>query len=149
MDAVVGEVVADFGPWRWRLFTTREAMADAVVADPILSGLAPFDEEATVHVIAAIPQTRWDQLRDAWGPDVWTVAANPDLRRVSVFVHTQAQVAEVAQTPRWHGWERELRDVITESDEFGSTAVIPVQIALESRESFESDYQGNWSYYWY
>ncbi|MFG3701898.1 hypothetical protein ACGF5C_28955 [Micromonospora sp. NPDC047620] len=164
-DAVFDQIVAEFGPWRWRQFTARalrvgnlpssRARRIAALAgieyttDPILGGLGYFDEEATTRVMAAIPQERWDQFRDDWGASVWTVAVNADLHSVSVFVHTATQVAQLRQTPRWYEWERQLRALIAEEDEFGSTSITPVNIALKSRESFESDYQGNWSYYWY
>lgn len=164
-DAVLDQIVADFGPWRWRQFTARAlrigklpssrarriaALAGVeFVTGPVMGGLGYFDEEATARVMAAIPQERWDQSRDDWGDSVWTVAVNADLHRVSVFVHTAAQIAQLQQTPRWHESERQLRALIAEEDEFGSTSIIPVDIALESRESFESDCQGNWSYYWY
>ncbi|MEW2378054.1 hypothetical protein AB0883_18380 [Micromonospora sp. NPDC047812] len=164
-DAVLDQIVAEFGPWRWRQFTARALRIGSLprsrarriaalaggeyVTDPVMGGLGYFDEEATARVMAAIPQERWDQFRDDWGDSVWTVAVNADLHRVSVLVHTAAQVAQLQQTPRWHEWERQLRALIAEEDEFGSTSIIPVDIALESRESFESDCQGNWSYYWY
>lgn len=164
-DAVFDQIVAEFGPWRWRQFTARAlrvgnlpgSRARRIAAlgcieyttDPILGGLGCFDEEATTRVMAAIPQERWDQSRDDWGASVWTVAVNADLHSVSVFVHTAAQVTQLRQTPQWYEWERQLRALIAEEDEFGSTRIIPVNIALESREAFESDCQGNWSYYWY
>lgn len=163
-DAVLDQIVAELGPWRWRQFTARTsrdgnlprsrarriaALADLDVTDPILSGLASFDMHATTRVIAGIPQERWDRLRDGWGSEVWTIAVNADLRGVAVFVHTAAQVMQLQQTSRWHEWQRQLRALAAEGDEFGSTSIVPLEIALDSRESFESDYQGNWSYYWY
>ncbi|TWJ31827.1 hypothetical protein JD81_05389 [Micromonospora sagamiensis] len=164
-DAVLDEIVAEFAPWRWRQFTARALRVGNLprsrarriaalagieyVTDPILGGLGYFDEEATTRVMAAIPQERWEQSGDDWGAGVWTIAVNADLRSVSVFVHTAAEAAQLQQTSRWYEWERQLRALIAEKDEFGSTSIVPVNVALESRESLESDWQGNWSYYWY
>lgn len=163
-DALIETTVAEFGPWPWQQFTARAtrlgglppsrarriaALAGEYVADPIIGVHASFDEAATTKVIAAIPQERWRRFRDEWGPDVWTVAANAELHRVSVFVHTEQQAESVRGTPRWLEWEQQLGAFLDDADEFGATGVAPITIGLESRESFKADYQGNWSYYWY
>lgn len=163
-DALIETTVAEFGPWPWQQFTARAtrlgglppsrarriaALAGEYVADPILSVYASFDEAAATRVIASIPQERWSRFLDEWGPDVWTLAANAELHRVSVFVQSEQQAERVRDTPRWLAWERQLRAVLGDADEFGATGVAPITIELESRESFEADYQGNWSYYWY
>ena len=164
-DALMQAVVAEFGPWPGSRFAARSLRSGArsesrsrriaalaeteVAADQILTGVAYFDEEATSHILDSIPRRRWDQLGASWGPTVVAVAVNADLHRITVLVHTDAQAAEVRMTPRWERWEREIRALIVEGDEFGATAVSPVRIDLYSQESFDREYQGNWSYYWY
>lgn len=150
-------VIAEHGPWRWRHFARRTgavtgsrarriAALGELVTQPIVATLASFDEEATIRALESIPRARWEQVGD---DRVWTVAVNAELRRIAVFLHTGAQVEELLLTHTWHAWQAQLRAVVAEHDEFGSADVIPVEIELDSREGFDAEYAGNWSYYWY
>lgn len=105
---------------------------EAVATSEAHGGVTP-DESARFASSLGLGDDLWC-LQRLWGPPI-------------VFVHTDRQAAGLRSSAAPARWADDYYDVVRRHDEFGYLTRAGIVIAVDSKETLDRDYGGNWYYY--
>jgi hypothetical protein len=105
-----------------------------------------FEPDARVEANGRVTEEEVDRLKAKLAnEDLWKIHRLFDI--VTFFFYTDAQVKQYEASGLKHMYADEYSRLVQAHDEFGYFKKRGVQVSFDSKENFDTTYQGNWFFY--
>lgn len=146
MKVVAGMVLGRYSPEELRrMFPLPEGAACDWSRDLVVA-LHDLETWMLNHVIRLTPQdTAEFEQSLGLGDALWTTARI--VRNVVVFVHTEEQARDLRAAGVPQAWAQTYRELARRHDEFGYVHPDWIRMEVDSKESFDRKWKGDWRAY--
>ena len=106
-----------------------------------------FESVARIEANEKVSDDALEQLKQQIkNPDLWTISRLFD--GVTFFFFTDAQVKSYESKGARQQYSKEYARLVAPYDEFGYLAKTGIHVRFDSKENFDTNYKGNWFYYY-
>lgn len=129
-----GRIVADQGAARFE-------------TDGLLVVFSSFERVARIEANESVPEAAIKRLKSQLGDDeLWEISRCFD--GATFFFFTDEQLRRSEEGSVRESYTREYSRLVEPHDEFGYLKRSGVTVSFDSKENFDTNYQGNWYYYY-
>lgn len=120
---------------------------DRFNCDGLFVVFSAFEGVARIEANESVTDGDVSKLKSKLGnEDIWEISRCFD--GVTIFFYTDAQVKLYEDKGLRDSYAQEYASVISRHDEFGYIAKRGVSVSFDSKENFDTNFQGNWYYYY-
>lgn len=124
-----------------------EQHIQGTVTDRLFVIFSAFEAVARIEANEKVTEADLDSLKRALAnPDLWHISRLFD--SATFFFYTAAQAEGYEAKGLRKVYAEEYLRLVKPHDEFGYVARTGILVAFDSKENFDTNYQGNWYYYY-